>query len=678
MRRVFLSGLLMALSALPAKAQSCVLLSPPGLPLGGQLGCSVDLHVGLQGTAVALGANLGGDNHTGSVTLCLLGTDWECEPPLQPAGGQPGGQFGRSVAVDDDWLFVGAPFANGSGIVYVYRRDGGSLTLKQALTASDAARGDQFGLTLALNGDLLIVGAPNNVGTGGSLSGAVYVFNWNGETWVQGQKLTAGDARAFDNFGFSLAIDGDTAVIGAPFHEGVAGNSGAAYVFERSSGGWSQRARLTASDGAADDEFGSAVSVSGPALVVGARADDVNGMRDAGSAYVYEKSNGGWNEAAHLFGEAAGDRFGVAASMSGDQLGVGALMHDGGTGAAYLFVRKVDGTWARDGDPIPGDVKGGRFGQAVSIDGGEALVGAYLARGTGEASVCPFPVQVRSADLGLTTSGPASIRPGQTITHTLTVTNHGPDAATGVRLEERIPAGLQLVVSSLPTGCTVTNQVVACTLPDLAVGGSRSVSFRFKAQETCSAAIGSPVSVSANERDPLPDDNSGQISSTVVRTANLALEKTGPSSVIEGELLPYELKVTNLGPDLACSVVLSDPIPPGLASPDLDPGCMRVETEVQCPIGTLPVGATRVFILVFKAPEIGVGGREIFNTATVHASPPTADPQPANDSETVETQVRAAPAPEPAPVPTLSGPTLAVLALLLALLALRRLRRRTL
>jgi uncharacterized repeat protein (TIGR01451 family) len=674
---LFAVFLILSLDVLPAFAsgEDCQELYPPNPQPGEQFGCSVDLH----GDSLVVGSNMGG---AGSITSCHQGANgiWACDQQkVTPNDGQTGDQFGRSAGVDGNWLAVGAPFANGSGAVYLFQREDATSpwVQTQKIVASDVARGDQFGLTLALCGDLLIVGAPNNVGNGGSLSGAVYVFNWNGNTWAQGQKLTALDAKPFDNFGFSLATDGSTILVGAPFHDGAAGNSGAAYVFDRSNGSWSQQTRLTASDGATDDEYGSAVSVSGSALVVGARADDVNGMRDAGSAYVYERGDGGWREVAHLLGEAAGDRFGVAASMKSDQLVIGALLHNGGAGVAYLFARQANGGWVRDGAPLV-DAQGGRFGQAVSTDGGEALVGAYLARGTGSASVCLFPVPAHSADLSLVMSGPSSIRPGQTIVHTLTVTNHGPDEATGVRLQERIPAGLQVVRSSLPAACTVTESAVVCTRAALAVGGSWSVSLRFKAQETCSTAIGSPASVSANERDPLPDDNSGQISSTVVQTANLTLEKTGPSSVIERELLPYELKVTNLGPDLACGVVLSDPIPAGLASPDLGPGCRRVETEVQCPIGTLPVGAARVFVLVFEAPEVGVGGREIVNTATVHAAPSTADPQPANDSETVVTQVSAAPAPKPAQVPALSGPALAALALLLALLALRRLRRRAL
>jgi uncharacterized repeat protein (TIGR01451 family) len=632
----------MILSALPARAQVCDLLSPPGLRPGWQLGCSVDLYVGSQGAAIALGANLGGNDRTGSVTLCLLGNGWKCEPPLPPADGQPGDEFGRSVAVDDDWLFVGAPFAKGSGVVYVYKRDGRLLTLERTLTASDAARGDQFGLTLALSGDTLIVGAPNNVGSSGSLAGAVYVFQREGDAWSERQKLTASDARPFDNFGFSLAIDGNIVVIGAPFHDGVAGNSGEAYVFLWKGNTWSQMAKLTASDAAAGDEYGSAVAVSGSALVVGARADDVNGMRDAGSAYVYEGVGGWseWNEVAHLLGEAAGDRFGVAAALKGDQLVIGALLHGNGNGAAYPFVRQAAGTprWVRAGEPFLGDAPGGRFGQAVSTDGGAALVGAYLAKGTGTGSVCPFPVPVRSADLGLVKSGPASAKPGDTITYTLTVTNNGPDKATGVHLEDPIPAGLQPVPRLIPGYCRIANGRIVCEIPELPVGPGQSVPLGFTVLETC-AIVSRDATVSASEGDPNSDNNKAPpVATAVIGTADLKISKTGPASVKPGDPALYNLTVTNLGPDLACGVTVRDSVPAGLGSPVLPTGsaCSLSGSVVRCTIAELPAGASSSFQVSFRALAVACGST-IVNTATVSAAPPTIDPVSGNNSAMVPT-----------------------------------------
>jgi uncharacterized repeat protein (TIGR01451 family) len=629
-----LAALLGALPCtLPVLGQGC---EPLPVSSAGQLGCSVNLHAGAQQT-LALGANLGGDAHTGSVTVCLRGASLKCESPLTPTDGQAGDEFGRSVAIDDDWLAVGAPFAKGSGVIYLYQRDGGNLTLRQELAASDAARGDQFGLTLALSGDTLIVGAPNAVGTGGSLAGVVYVFHLDGGTWRQAQTLTAGDARPFDNFGFSLAIDGSLVVVGAPFHDGAAGNSGAAYVFQGSGSAWSQVARLTASDGVANAEYGSSVAVSGSAVAVGARA------AGAGEAYVYEPGGpAGWSEAAHFVGQVAGDRFGVAAAMdgSGTQLVVGALLH-GGTGAAYLYERKSAG-WVQDGPPLPGAAPGDRFGQAVSADGGEALVGAYLAHGPSAGEVCDFapPPPVPSADVGITASAPASIEPGRTLTYTLTVTNHGPGPATGVLVEEVIPDGLKPAAGPLHAGCTVGTEAIDCALPDLAAGESLTIPLRFEVLESCLRVIQSRPTVKSN-LDPVTSNDSALVSTFIVRRADLVMAASGPPFVTPGAPIPIVLTVRNLGPDVACEVVVSDPIPAGLASPELpgDGSCSITANEIRCSLDELAAGGSHSFDVGFQAPPVAACGGSVVNTATVSATPPDDDPRLLNNSRSVTTAI---------------------------------------
>jgi uncharacterized repeat protein (TIGR01451 family) len=637
MKRTLLAVLFLVLGALPASGggPQCQPVPQPKPQPGGQFGCSVNLHNG----TLAVGAHLDGP---GSVTLCPQGaTETKDCHKILPADGHPGDEFGRSVAVDKNWIIVGSPFANGSGAVYIYDRD---LTLHQKLTVSDGSRGDQFGATLALSNDTLIVGALNNAGTTGSLSGAVYVFHWDGHTWALSQKLTAGDARPFDNFGFSLAVDGNVVVIGAPFHEGTGANSGEAYVFEWNGKTWSQTARLTASDAAAGDEYGSAVAVSGNFLAVGARADDMNGMQDAGSAYVYERSGSSWRDAAHLFGQAAGDRFGVAVSMDGDQLLIGALLHNGNgqpeSGAAYLYQR-LAGTWVQSGAPILGTAAGDRFGQAVSIDRGDLLVGAYLgdtdAKDAGYAKVCP--ASPSTADLSLTKTGPTSAKPGDTITYTLTVNNSGPDKATGFHLEDPIPAGLQPIPKLIPEYCRITGGMIACDrLVDLDVGKPQLVPLGFTVLETCATAIvNRHAAVSGKEPDPNQDNNEAPpVSTAVVRTADLKISKTGPASVRSGDPVPYTLTVTNLGPGLACGVAVSDPIPAHLGSPVLPAGCSLTGNEVRCSVPQLSAGASSSFQVSFRALAAPCGST-IVNTATVSAAPPAADPVSGNNSAMAST-----------------------------------------
>ena len=154
------------------------------------------------------------------------------------------------------------------------------------LTASDAAAGDRFGLSVSIEGDTAVIGAHFD-DDAGSLSGSAYVFVRSAGIWSQQAKLTAGDAAAGDRFGVSVSIEGDTVVVGA-FLDGDAGfASGSAYVFVRSGTSWTQQAKLTASDAAIEDQFGFSVSIEGDTAVVGAFADDDAGSF-SGSAYVFE------------------------------------------------------------------------------------------------------------------------------------------------------------------------------------------------------------------------------------------------------------------------------------------------------------------------------------------------------------------------------------------------------
>ena len=210
------------------------------------------------------------------------------------------------------------------------------------LTANDAATNDFFGTSVAISGDSVVVGA-NLDDDGGSASGSAYVFTRSGTVWSQQAKLTASDAAAFDQFGTSVAISGDSVVVGANFDDDGGSDSGSAYVFTRSGTVWSQQAKLTANDAAAGDAFGISVSISGDSVVVGAPSDD-DGGSGSGSAYVFTRSGTEWSQQEKLTASdaAESDRFGISVAISGDSVVVGANLDDDGgsdSGSAYVFTR---------------------------------------------------------------------------------------------------------------------------------------------------------------------------------------------------------------------------------------------------------------------------------------------------------------------------------------------------
>ena len=249
--------------------------------------------------------------------------------------------------------------------------------LENKLTASDGAQGDKFGYSVSIDGDTAVIGAT------GSNSDSAYVYVRTNGVWSEQAKLTASDGTAGDNFGTSVSIDGDTAVIGAPFDDDNDYNSGSAYVYVRSNGVWTEQQKLTASDGAADDQFGLSVSIAGDTAVIGAHNDDDNG-NGSGSAYVYVRSNGVWSEQQKLTASdgAQDDYFGYSVSIDGDTAVIGAWRDDddgngSDSGSAYVYVR-TNGVWSEQAKLTASDgTAGDNFGTSVSIDGDTAVIGAY-------------------------------------------------------------------------------------------------------------------------------------------------------------------------------------------------------------------------------------------------------------------------------------------------------------
>ncbi|MBN1512537.1 MAG: FG-GAP repeat protein [Phycisphaerae bacterium] len=248
------------------------------------------------------------------------------------------------------------------------------------LIASEAGAGDWFGCAVAMDGDTLVVGASRDDHAGKVDAGSAYVFVRSGATWTEQARLTSWDATDGAQFGCSVALSGNTLVIGASgASAGAVAYCGAACVFVRSAGIWSPQQKLTASDAAAHDEFGVAVALDGDTIVIGARADDAPGAADSGSAYVFERSVSTWTEAAKLTGSnpRTGDRFGSAVAIDSETLVVGAMMQGtDDTGAAYVYGR-IGTVWTyqstlRCPDPAAYDF----FGASVAIDRDTIIVTA--------------------------------------------------------------------------------------------------------------------------------------------------------------------------------------------------------------------------------------------------------------------------------------------------------------
>jgi hypothetical protein len=307
-------------------------------------------------------------------------------------------RFGGSVAISGDTVVVGARLEDGvgnaRGAAYLFERNQGGLDSwgeVQKLTASDGADGNEFGGSVAISGDIVVVGAHRQSG-GGGLRGAAYVFERNqggADVWGEVEKLAASDAEDNDRFGCSVAISGETVVVGALYEGGAGRYRGAAYVFERNQGGadnWGEVQKLTASDAADNDEFGNSVAISGDTVVVGASGEDGTGST-RGAAYVFGRNQDGadgWGEVAKLTASDAGDydRFGNSTAIGGDTVVIGAFWEDGAgenRGAAYVFSRNQGGAdqWDEVTKLTASDATDGdRLGGSVGISGDRVVVGA--------------------------------------------------------------------------------------------------------------------------------------------------------------------------------------------------------------------------------------------------------------------------------------------------------------
>jgi hypothetical protein len=417
------------------------------------------VSVALDGDTLAVGAfgegsaaaGVGGDEtnnsrfEAGAVYVFVRsGTSWSQQAYLKASNTGDGDQFGLSVAVDGDTLTVGAPFedsaatgvggdetndsAGAAGAVYLFVRSGTSWSQQAYIKASNTDASDQFGRSVALDGDTLAVGAIGEAsgvtGVGGdetnnsaSFAGAVYVFVRSGTSWSQQAYAKASNTDASDEFGRSVALDGDTLAVGARQEDsgatGVGGDetndsatrAGAVYVFVRNAASWSQQAYLKASNTDAEDGFGTSVALDGDTLAVVAVEEDSaatgvdgdqtnNSASFAGAVYVFVRSGTDWSQQAYVKASNTNtfDRFGFSVALDGDTLAVGAPeeasaatgVNDDQTdnsatraGAVYVFVRNA-ASWSQQAYLKASNTDAeDRFGTSVALDGDTLAVGAF-------------------------------------------------------------------------------------------------------------------------------------------------------------------------------------------------------------------------------------------------------------------------------------------------------------
>jgi len=294
-----------------------------------------------------------------------------------------GDQFGYSVAISGDYAIVGAGWddtgADNAGSAYIYVRSGTTWSLQSTLNNPTPAASDNFGYSVAISGDYAIVGARYD-DTGADNAGSAYIYVRSGTTWSLQSTLNNPTPAVNDYFGYSVAISGDYAIVGAYLDDTGADNAGSAYIYVRSGTTWSLQSTLNNPTPVANDIFGWSVAISGDYVIVGAYLDDT-GAGDAGSAYIYVRSGTTWSLQSTLNNPtpAVNDVFGCSVAISGDYAIVGAHNDDTGAtdaGSAYIYVRSgtIWSLQATLNNPTP--AASDSSGASVAISGDYAIVGA--------------------------------------------------------------------------------------------------------------------------------------------------------------------------------------------------------------------------------------------------------------------------------------------------------------
>jgi len=356
------------------------------------------VRVAISGGVAVVGAELDdddGENSGSAYVFVRSGDTWAFQQKLTAPFAAAGDRFGEWVDIDGDTIAVGAFDDEDKGImsgsVFVFRYSGTSWNFEDKLLASDGEPGDRFGETVYVDGDTIGVGAR----FADLRMGSAYIFTRTGSTWTEQQKLTAPVRQIGDWFGAQIAVDGDTAIVGARTADSVNIDSGAAYIFTRLAGVWTLDDMLIASDPGASDEFGMAVDIDGDTVAISAFKDDQNGD-DAGAVYIFGRSAAGWMQQQKLLAiddSPDFDELGTQLALQGNTLVVGGSL----TRAAFLFKRS-EGNWTQHAKITTNDASVGRFGTSATLDGRSVVVGARLSIDNGPGSGSAFVFDIVAED----------------------------------------------------------------------------------------------------------------------------------------------------------------------------------------------------------------------------------------------------------------------------------------
>ena len=300
---------------------------------------------------------------------------WVEKQKLIPDIGAAGDLFGISVSIFGDYAVVGANGDDTQGIncgaAYIYKRHIDTWTLKKKLLPHAGSNFDEYGISVAIDKELIVVGAYSD-DNNGPYSGAAYIYSLLDDIWLEADKVFPEDGVANDKFGRSIATDGEKVIIGGVLNDDYGEDSGSAYIFSNIDGRWQQEVKLIPADGAANDRFGRSVGIDNEYAAVGSVMDDDNG-NSSGSVYIYHYEADGWQLQKKIVAKdgQAEDFFGYSLSLNNRYLVVGAHNDDDfgmNSGAAYLFARTGD-DWGQINKFNADEAQeGDNFGESVFLD----------------------------------------------------------------------------------------------------------------------------------------------------------------------------------------------------------------------------------------------------------------------------------------------------------------------